>query len=109
MTFQRIEAIAAALLAALALAGLGGYVLFTHKDTAGLWVGVPCILLALAIVLPVQLKAGARNLKDAGHDVHKALVVIVPTIVADAVAGGDRRTDPPADIEIPPHATEDKG
>jgi len=61
MTFQRIEAVAAALVAALAFAGLGGYVLFTHKDTAGLWVGVPCILMALAIVVPVPLKAGGAR------------------------------------------------
>ena len=93
MTFQRFEAIAGALVAALVLAALGAYVLYTFHTTAGLAVGVVCILLALMIVVPVQIKAGAKNMKDAGKDVHDAIVVVVPTVV-DAVMDGERHTDP---------------
>ncbi len=93
MTFQRFEAILLALFAAAVLTGTGVYVLRTWHDTAGLAVGVVCIALALGIIVPVQIKTGAKNLKDAGSDVHDAIVVIVPTVV-DALKDGELHTDP---------------
>lgn len=98
MTFDRFASIAGAFVAAAALSVLGVYVLRTHHDNIGLGVGVTCVVLAIATIVPVQLKAGARSLKDAGHDVQDAVVVIVPTVekVMDSVPGGDRHTDPPA-------------
>ena len=96
MTFDRFTSIAGAFVGAAGLTALGVYVLRTHQDTPGLIVGVVSIALALMLIIPVQLKASAKNLKDVGHDVHDALVVVVPTVV-DSVPGGERHTDPPKD------------
>ena len=94
MTFQRFESILGAFVAAAGLTALGVYVLRTHKDLPGLCVGVVCIVVALGILVPVQLKAGAKNVKDAGRDVHDALVVVGVPMIVDAQVDGGRRTDP---------------
>lgn len=93
MTIERLGSVLGALFAAAVLSALGVYVLRSYHELWGLGIGVTCILGALAIVVPVQLKAGAHNLKDSASDVHDAVVVIVPHVV-DALPGGDRHTDP---------------
>jgi hypothetical protein len=55
----------------------------------GLLGGGFLVLLAVAIALPVPLHAGVAALKE-------NMVVIVPVVV-DAMKGGNRKTDPPAE------------
>ncbi len=93
-TFHQVGSIFAATITALILVVTGAYVLYSFHTNWGLIGGLLCILLALACMVPVQLKTGAKNLKDAGKDVHDALVVIVPTQVFDSKLNGDRMTDP---------------
>jgi hypothetical protein len=78
-----------AILAALICAATGAYVLRHYSGTAGLAVGVALVLLGLAIALPTQLRKGSMTFKDS--------VVVVVEQAEDALKGGSRHTDPPAD------------
>jgi len=82
-------AVLSAIVAALVCALTGAYTLWQFHSTAGLCVGVGLILLSVAIALPIPLRSGVMAIKTNA-------VVIVPMIV-DAMQGGDRKTDPPAD------------
>lgn len=82
-------AVLAAIVAAFACALVGAYVLREYHTTAGLFTGVALELLAVGIALPTPFKKGVDVLRG-------ALVVIVP-VVADAMKGGQRKTDPPDD------------
>lgn len=77
------------LLAALALAAFGAYVLRGYHTTAGLVMGGLAILGALSIAFPTQIDGAGAHVKG-------VLVLILPTVV-DAMRGGDRKSDPPAD------------
>jgi dolichol kinase len=90
---KRTLAVLGAIVSALACALLGAYVLRHYQTATGLIVGVCLELLAVAIALPTPFHAGVVALKD-------NLVLIVPVIVG-AIAGGQRKTDPPAG-EMPP-------
>jgi hypothetical protein len=81
----------AAVLAALIVAGTGGFILYTFHTTAGLIGGAGLVLLGVGIALPVQLQQGAAELK--------ANVVLVVPVIVDALKGGQRKSDPPADGE----------
>lgn len=72
--FKHVIPFVAAILAALAFAAVGAFVLFTHHTALGLIVGVILIVLAVGIALPVQLSAGAAHVKE-------VIVLIVPTIM----------------------------
>jgi hypothetical protein len=91
---KRVLAILGAVLSALACALLGAYVLRHFQTPSGLAVGVGLELLAVAIALPTPFHAGVVALKD-------NLVLLVPVIV-DALPGGSRKTDPPANPPAPP-------
>lgn len=73
--------------AAVVLGLTGAYVLWQFHTLPGLCVGVGLIFLSLLIAVPLQLRQGFTEAKDNA-------VIIVP-IVHDALAGGDRSTDPP--------------
>lgn len=89
MTVKRLLAIVGAIVTALICAGTGAYILREFHTTAGLLGGGFLVLLAVAIALPVPFHAGVAALKD-------NMVLIVPVVV-DAMKGGARKTDPPAD------------
>ena len=78
-----------AVLASLVCALTGAYVLWQFHTNWGLIGGVGLELLALAIALPTPFTAGMATLRG-------GLVVIVP-VVLDALKGGARKSDPPAD------------
>lgn len=82
------------IVAALFCALLGAYVLRHFQTAFGLGVGVTLELLAVAIALPTPFQAGATSLR-------KGLVLLIPVIV-DALPGGARKTDPPADPDAHP-------
>jgi O-antigen ligase len=88
---KRALTFVASILAALIIAGTGGYVLWQFHSTPGLIGGVGLVLLGVGIALPIQLREGAATLK--------ANVVLVVPVIVDALKGGGRRTDPPADSE----------
>lgn len=90
---KRLLAILGAIVSALVCAGMGVYILREFHTTAGLLGGAFLVLLAVAIALPVPLHAGVAALKD-------NMVVIVPVVV-DAMKGGNRKTDPPAEPPKP--------
>ncbi len=52
------------ILAALLFAGAGAYVLWQFHTTAGLIAGLACIVLAVAIALPVPFHAGVNTVKE---------------------------------------------
>jgi Kef-type K+ transport system membrane component KefB len=83
---SRFLSVLSAVVASLVCALTGAFVLWSFKTNWGLLAGVALVLLALAIALPVQLKRGTTELKDNA-------TVIVPVVV-DALAGGERHTDP---------------
>jgi hypothetical protein len=85
----RALTILAAIVAALVCALTGAYVLWQFHTNWGLLAGVALVILALAIALPTQLRQGTAELKDNA-------TVIVPVVV-DAMKGGERHTDPPAE------------
>jgi hypothetical protein len=85
----RVLTILGAVVAALVCAATGGYVLWQFHTTAGLVGGGFLVLLAVAIALPVPFHAGVAALRENA-------VLIVPVVV-DAMKGGARKTDPPAD------------
>jgi hypothetical protein len=93
---KRLLTILAAIVAALVCAGTGAYILRQFHTTAGLLGGGFLVLLAVAIALPVPFHAGVSALKD-------NMVLIVPVVV-DAMKGGARKTDPPADRPADPPA-----
>jgi hypothetical protein len=76
------------LIAALVCALAGAYILWQFKTTYGLIGGAGFILLSLGIALPIQLGKGAAAVKTN--------VVLVVPVVYDALTGGGRKTDPPA-------------
>jgi hypothetical protein len=84
-------AFVAAVIAALVCAITGAYILRHFPTTFGLVGGAGLILLGVGIALPIQLGQGAAALKT-------NVVLVVPVIV-DALKGGSRKTDPPADGE----------
>jgi hypothetical protein len=86
---KHLLAILGAVIASLVCAVTGAYVLWQFHSTGGLIGGVSLILLAVAIALPIPLHDGAARLKE-------NVVLVVPTIL-DALKGGSRKTDPPAD------------
>jgi hypothetical protein len=94
VTGARLLAIGGAIVTALICAGTGAYILREFHTTAGLLGGGFLVLLAVAIALPVPLHAGVAALKE-------NMVVIVPVVV-DAMKGGARKTDPPADSPADP-------
>ncbi len=94
----RLLAILSAVLAAVACGLTGAYVLRQFHTTAGLIGGLVLVLLAIAIALPVPFHAGVAALRENA-------VLIVPVIV-DALIGGSRRTDPPADPPAAPKPPE---
>ena len=91
---KQFLAIVGAVIAALACGGTGAYVLWQYHTTTGLGVGVGLILLSVAIALPVPFHLGVTAFRENA-------VLIVPVILG-ALKGGDRKTDPPKDIELPP-------
>lgn len=62
-----------AILAALLFAGAGGYVLWQFHTTAGLIAGLSCLVLAVAIALPVPFHAGIATVKENWADLKPAL------------------------------------
>jgi hypothetical protein len=86
---KRALAILGAVFLAVALAGTGAYVLRQYQTFAGLMTGAGLILLALAVAFPTPFHEGVVVLKT-------NLVLIVP-VIADALKGGSRKSDPPAD------------
>lgn len=67
----------------------GAYVLRHYPGSVGLAVGVGLILLGLAFVVPVQLKSGSTSFKDS--------IIVVVSQAKNALAGGRRSDDPPAE------------
>lgn len=53
-----------AILAALLFTGAGAYVLWQFHTTAGLVAGLACLVLAVAIALPVPFHAGVNTVKE---------------------------------------------
>jgi hypothetical protein len=86
---KRALAFIAGIIAALVVAATGGYILWQFHSTPGLIGGAGLILLGVGIALPIQLREGAAVLK--------ANVVLVVPVIVDALKGGSRKTDPPAD------------
>lgn len=73
-----------------AVCGLtGAYVLRHYPGDLGLGAGVGLILLGLAIAIPVQLKSGSMSFKDS--------IIVVVSQAKNAIAGGRRSDDPPAE------------
>ena len=78
------------ILAALALAALGVYILHAYPSGyVGLGAGGVCVLGALGIAFPTQMDSGFAHVKG-------WLVLIVP-VVKNAWPGGRRADDPPAE------------
>lgn len=78
-----------AIFAALVCAAAGGFILRTFLTFAGLMTGSGLILLSLAIAFPTPFQKGVVVLKN-------GLLLILP-VVTDALPGGSRKTDPPAE------------
>lgn len=72
----------------------GAYILWQFHTTPGLIGGVALVLFGVAIALPTPFTTGAVTLKG-------GLVLVVPVIMnaVDALKGGSRKTDPPADTK----------
>ena len=77
------------LIVCLIFAATGAYILWQFHTVYGLGAGLACIGLMLCIAFPTEIKPGVQTFRANA-------VLIIPTSV-DAMKGGDRRTDPPAD------------
>lgn len=84
----RFYHMASILLATLALALTGAYVLWQFHTTTGLIIGVVLVVLAIAVALPAQLTKGAKELQRVSTDLHDATVVVLP-VLEQGVRGGD--------------------